>query len=548
MDPDSTLASYLRTVCPDADLSGVSPEALAFAAAMDVVGEVAPEIATAVAAELADQRSNLKLIASRELRLAGDPAGHGQLAVGQVRRGLSRSPLLRRLRQRRRHRGPGRGAGQGPVRRDHAYVQPHSGADANLVAFLVDPDPAGRGAGAGAARRRRTSKACPTPTGSRSGASCGNQRLLGLDHYSGGHLTHGYRHNVSGKLFEVALLQRRPRDEAARPRQLAQAGREVRPLILLAGYSAYPRKINFARCGRSPTRSAPCSWSTWPTSPGWSRARSSPATSTRSPTPTWSPPPRTRRCAARAAAWCCAPRSSRRRRQGLPGCPGRTAAARHGRQGGRAAGGVAAGVRRLCRSGSSTTPPRLAEGCIERGHGGDDRRHRQPPAAGRRRASLRPHRPAGRVGAARLRHHPQPQLAPVRRQRPAGTPAACASAPRPSRPSAWAPTRCARSPPSSTASSTSTQPVPDSKARYTLDPSTRDQAKRRAGDLLDRFPLYPGDCALGAAPSQHHRGHQGQPGDGDGQERPRAPVPPTGGGRWRPDPAPERPVGGGWWG
>jgi hypothetical protein len=47
MNADSTLASYLRNVCPDADLSGVSSEALAFAAAMDVVGEVAPEIAGA---------------------------------------------------------------------------------------------------------------------------------------------------------------------------------------------------------------------------------------------------------------------------------------------------------------------------------------------------------------------------------------------------------------------------------------------------------------------------------------------------------------------
>jgi glycine hydroxymethyltransferase len=37
-----------------------------------------------------------------------------------------------------------------------------------------------------------------------------------------------------------------------------------------------------------------------------------------------------------------------------------------------------------------------------------------------------------------------------------------------------------------------TQPVPDSKAKYELDPGVRDQAKSRAGDLLDRFPLYPG--------------------------------------------------------
>ena len=38
----------------------------------------------------------------------------------------------------------------------------------------------------------------------------------------------------------------------------------------------------------------------------------------------------------------------------------------------------------------------------------------------------------------------------------------------------------------------STQPVPDSKAKYSLDEGVRDQARSRAGALLDRFPLYPG--------------------------------------------------------
>jgi hypothetical protein len=37
-----------------------------------------------------------------------------------------------------------------------------------------------------------------------------------------------------------------------------------------------------------------------------------------------------------------------------------------------------------------------------------------------------------------------------------------------------------------------TQPVPDSKAKYSLDPSVGDQARSRAGALLDRLPLYPG--------------------------------------------------------
>jgi glycine hydroxymethyltransferase len=64
MRADSTLASYLRTVCPDADLGAVSTQALAFAAALDVVGDVAPQIAASIRSELADQRANLKLIAS----------------------------------------------------------------------------------------------------------------------------------------------------------------------------------------------------------------------------------------------------------------------------------------------------------------------------------------------------------------------------------------------------------------------------------------------------------------------------------------------------
>jgi glycine hydroxymethyltransferase len=68
-----------------------------------------------------------------------------------------------------------------------------------------------------------------------------------MDYYSGGHLTHGYRFNISSRLFdargytvdrETGLL-----DLDALRAQL----HDVRPLILLAGYSAYPRKIDFAR-------------------------------------------------------------------------------------------------------------------------------------------------------------------------------------------------------------------------------------------------------------------------------------------------------------
>ncbi|HEV8165333.1 MAG TPA: glycine hydroxymethyltransferase, partial [Actinomycetota bacterium] len=135
MRADSTLASYLRTVCPDADLDAVSGEALAFAAALDVVGDVAPEIAASIRNELADQRANLKLIASENyaspaVLLAmgnwlsdkyaeGSPGHRFYAGCDNVDAIESRAVEL----------------AKGLFGSDHAYVQPHSGIDANLVAF-----------------------------------------------------------------------------------------------------------------------------------------------------------------------------------------------------------------------------------------------------------------------------------------------------------------------------------------------------------------------------------------------------------------------------
>jgi glycine hydroxymethyltransferase len=73
------------------------------------------------------------------------------------------------------------------------------------------------------------------------------QRLLALDYYSGGHLTHGYRHNVSSLLFDVYSYAVDPETHLLDLDQIRAQLHEVRPLIFLAGYSAYPRKLNFAQ-------------------------------------------------------------------------------------------------------------------------------------------------------------------------------------------------------------------------------------------------------------------------------------------------------------
>jgi glycine hydroxymethyltransferase len=73
------------------------------------------------------------------------------------------------------------------------------------------------------------------------------QRLLGMDYYSGGHLTHGYRHNVSSRIFEAHSYTVNRDTSLLDFDAIRRQAHEVRPRILLAGYSAYTRKINFAK-------------------------------------------------------------------------------------------------------------------------------------------------------------------------------------------------------------------------------------------------------------------------------------------------------------
>jgi glycine hydroxymethyltransferase len=129
---------------------------------------------------------------------------------------------------------------------DHAYVQAHSGADANMLAYWVI-----------------LSKKIQEPALEKLGitdpsklsdeewnklrAELGNQKLIGLNYYSGGHLTHGYRHNVSARMFDCLCYDVDPETELLDYDKLREMVLREKPLIFLAGYSAYPRKINFKK-------------------------------------------------------------------------------------------------------------------------------------------------------------------------------------------------------------------------------------------------------------------------------------------------------------
>jgi glycine hydroxymethyltransferase len=128
---------------------------------------------------------------------------------------------------------------------EHAYVQPHSGIDANLVAYwailahrVEQPflDVAGVG---------HVNDLDPV-SWEQLRNELNSQRMMGMALDAGGHLTHGFRPNISGKLFDQASYGVDPTSGLLDYGAIATQVRQFRPLVLVAGYSAYPRNPNFA--------------------------------------------------------------------------------------------------------------------------------------------------------------------------------------------------------------------------------------------------------------------------------------------------------------
>src|SRR5918999_1435141 len=98
---------------------------------------------------------------------------------------------------------------------EHANVQPHAGAQANASVYhaLLQP----------------------------------GETILGLALPHGGHLSHGMRINVSGRLYEIAPYEVSPDTYLIDMDEVERIAKERRPKLLLAGWSAYPRTMDFAR-------------------------------------------------------------------------------------------------------------------------------------------------------------------------------------------------------------------------------------------------------------------------------------------------------------
>ncbi|MDD2232232.1 MAG: glycine hydroxymethyltransferase [Sphaerochaetaceae bacterium] len=215
-----------------------------YVASLENIKAVAPEVASRIVDELADQRSFLKLIASENYSSAAVQAAMGNLLTDKYCEGF---PF---------HRFYAGCANVDALEQfacetacklfgaEHAYVQPHSGADANLCAYwailntrVQNPELERIGETNVSELSREQWNHIRELTHS--------QKLLGLDYYSGGHLTHGYRQNISAQMFDAYSYSVNKETKLLDYDEIRAQALEVKPLILLAGYSAYPRLINF---------------------------------------------------------------------------------------------------------------------------------------------------------------------------------------------------------------------------------------------------------------------------------------------------------------
>jgi glycine hydroxymethyltransferase len=227
-----------------ADLTSLTSSA--YTQALEVIASVEPRIAEATRQELADQRASLKLIASENYaspavlltmgtwfsdKYAEGTVGHRFYA------GCQNVDTVEALAAE--HARELFGA-------EYAYVQPHSGIDANLTAYWAILAHRVEGPwlqDAGVKNMNELSEA----DWERLRGELGNQRLLGMSLDAGGHLTHGFRPNISGKMFHQQQYGTDPETGLLDYDALAAKAREFKPLIIVAGYSAYPRRVNFAK-------------------------------------------------------------------------------------------------------------------------------------------------------------------------------------------------------------------------------------------------------------------------------------------------------------
>lgn len=178
------------------------------------LAEVDPDIAELLAKELGRQRDTLEMIASENFAPRAVLQAQGSVLTNKYAEGLpgrryyggcEHVDVVENL---------ARDRAKALFGAEFANVQPHSGAQANAAVLHALMSP--------------------------------GERLLGLDLANGGHLTHGMRLNFSGKLYENGFYGVDPATHLIDMDAVRATALEFRPKVIIAGWSAYPRVLDFA--------------------------------------------------------------------------------------------------------------------------------------------------------------------------------------------------------------------------------------------------------------------------------------------------------------
>ena len=180
---------------------------------MDLVKQFDPEVGAAIEQEYNRQRRNIELIASENIVSPAVMAAMGTVLTNKYAEGYPRKRYYGGCECVDVVEDIARDRACKLFGADHANVQPHSGASANIAVYyaLVKP----------------------------------GDTVLGMNLNNGGHLTHGSPVNISGNYYNVVPSNLNPETETIDYDEVRALAKEHKPKMIIAGASAYPREIRF---------------------------------------------------------------------------------------------------------------------------------------------------------------------------------------------------------------------------------------------------------------------------------------------------------------
>ncbi len=178
------------------------------------LSETDPEIAAVLAAELDRQRHTLEMIASENFVSRGVLEAQGSVLTNKYAEGYPGKRYYGGCEAVDVAENLARDRAKKLFGAEHANVQPHSGASANAAVLMALANP--------------------------------GDRILGLELAHGGHLTHGMRLNFSGKMYEAHAYELNAETHLIDMDIVRARAHEVKPAVLIAGWSAYSRHLDFA--------------------------------------------------------------------------------------------------------------------------------------------------------------------------------------------------------------------------------------------------------------------------------------------------------------